>query len=122
MHKDSAKLELNMNLLKNIRESVQKKSYALRPHTISHMLAEGFNESNIIEAIGNGKILENYIEEDRCLIVGTFKLSAKIKESLHIVVDFWSESEEIDWIDIVTAYIPRSPFWQTPYQRGRRTK
>ncbi len=46
-----------MNLLKNIRESVQKKNYALRAHAVSHMLAEGFDESNIIEAVGNGKVI-----------------------------------------------------------------
>ncbi len=54
------------------------------------MLAEGFDESNIVEAVGNGKILEHYTEEDRCLIAGTFQLTEKTKESLHIVADFWS--------------------------------
>ncbi len=111
-----------MNLLKNIREQVQKRNYALRPHAVSHMLAEGFDESNIVEAVGSGKILEHYAEEDRCLIAGTYQLSEKIKESLHVVADFWSESEEIEWVDIVTAYIPRRPFWETPYMRGRRKK
>ncbi len=93
-----------------------------RPHAIGHMLAEGFSESDIIEVILNGRIIEHYIEEDRCLITGTFQLSLKIKESLHIVVDYWSESEAIDWVDIVTAYIPRYPFWETPHKRGRRKK
>jgi len=111
-----------MNLLKKIRKSVQEKNYALRPHTVSHMLAEGFDESNIVEAVGNGKILELYHEEDRCLIAGTFQLTEKIKGSLHIVVDFWSESETVEWVDIVTAYIPRRPFWKTPHMRGRRKK
>ena len=111
-----------MNFFKNIQIAVQNENYALRPHSISHMLAEGFNENNIIEAISNGKILEHYIDEDRCLITGTFQVSKNIKESLHIVVDYWSESEEIDWVDIVTAYIPRFPFWETPYKRGRGKK
>ncbi len=55
----------------------------MRPHTVSHMLAEGFGESDIVEAIGNGRMLEHYIGEDRCLITGTFQISEKIKESLH---------------------------------------
>ena len=84
------------------------------------MLAEGFGESNIVEAIESGKIIEIYPEEDRCLVAGTFQLTEKIKESFHILVDYWSETETLEWVDIVTAYIPRRPFWETPYMRGRR--
>ena len=84
------------------------------------MLSEGFEEKDIIECIGNGKIIENYYEEDRCLISGKFKISENNHESLHLVIDYWSESDEINWIDIVTAYIPRFPFWETPYKRGRK--
>lgn len=112
----------NAVLIKNIREAVQNGNYALRPHTVSHSLAEGFDESDIIEAITNGKILENYFEEERCLITGTFQLSDNLKEALHIVADYWTETDAIDWIDIVTAYIPRRPFWETPYKRGRSKK
>jgi len=90
----------------------------LRPHTINHMLVEGFKEGDIIEAIRNGKILELYDEENRCLITGTFKLSENVKEHLHVVIDYWSESEGIGWVDFVTAYIPRFPFWKTSNIRG----
>ena len=110
----------NKNILKNIQETVKNENYALRPHVVSHMLAEGFYESDIIETIGSGRILEHYSEEERCLIIGTFQLSENVKESLHIVVDYWSESEVIDWVDFITAYIPRQPFWETPHKRGRK--
>ncbi len=113
---------MESELIKNIKQAAQSGNYALRPHAISHMLAEGFDESAIIETILNGTIIEHYIEEDRCLITGTFQLSLNIKESLHVVVDYWSEFVTIDWLDIVTAYIPRYPFWETPYKRGRRKK
>lgn len=111
-----------MILFDCIQKSVKSGDYALRPHAVSHMLAEGFGENDIVEAIGNGVIIENYTEENRCLIAGVFLLSEKTREHLHIVVDYWSESGKIEWIDIVTAYIPRRPFWETPYQRGRRKK
>lgn len=113
---------MKSELVKNIQKAAQNGKYALRPHAISHMLAEGFNEKDIVEAILNGKIVEHYIEEDRCLITGIFLLSLNTKESLHIVIDYWSESETIDWIDVVTAYIPRHPFWKTPNQRGKIKK
>ena len=108
------------DLYKNIQETVQNGNYAIRSHTVSHMLAEGFGEDDILEAIGNGKLLELYNEEDRCLITGTFQLSENTKEHLHLVIDFWSEIGEIEWIDIVTAYIPRRPFWETPNIRGKK--
>ncbi len=106
------------NIYKEIRKAVQAGDFALRPHTVNHMLAEGFNEDNIIEVINNGNILELYDDEARCLIVGTFGISGDIKEYLHVVADYWSESGNIDWVDFVTAYIPRSPFWKTPSIRG----
>ena len=113
---------MQSGIIEGIHDAVQKANYALRPHAVSHMLAEGFHEKDIIEAILNGKIIENYIDEDRCLIAGAFKLSPKTKESLHIVIDYWFESKRVEWIDIVTAYIPRRPFWNTPYKRGKKGK
>ncbi|MBW1615337.1 MAG: hypothetical protein JRJ49_02150 [Deltaproteobacteria bacterium] len=47
-------------------------------------------------------------------------MTKRVKETLHVVIDYWSELKKIDWIDIVTAYIPRYPFWKTPYIRGKK--
>lgn len=113
---------MTSGILKRIQEAARKEAYALRPHAVSHMLAEGFNEKDIIESILDGKIIEHYNDEDRCLIAGTFELSLTSKEYLHIVIDYWSERKEIEWIDIVTAYIPRRPFWETPYRRGKKMR
>ena len=113
--------KLNKNkILRSIQDAVKREDYALRSHAVRHMLAEGFDEAHILESIENGKIHEIYYEESRCLITGTFQVSRSLKEALHVVVDYWSESEEIDWVDLVTAYIPRYPFWETPYRRGRK--
>lgn len=107
-----------MDILAQIKEAVRLKNYALRPHVVTHMLSDGFCEDEILEAIEDGNVLEMYEEEFRCLIEGQFHLSENIKEHLHIVVDYWSESGQIDSVDIVTAYIPHRPFWETPYKRG----
>ena len=72
-----------------------------------------------MEAIQSGKILEWYKDENRCLIVGSYIVTQTTSESFHVVVDYWTESETIDWIDIVTAYLPQRPFWATPHQRGK---
>jgi len=107
-----------MDILEIIKTLVQKGNYALRPHVVTHMMSEGFDESNIIESIENAKLLENYADEGRCLIAGTFRVTMKTREYLHVVVDYWSETDEMAWVDIVTAYIPHRPWWQKPYRRG----
>ena len=109
-----------MDIYDQIKDAVRRSHYALRPHAIIHMLSEGFCEDNVRESIENGKILEIYEEENRCLIIGQFKITEKLNEYLHIVIDYWNESKKIDWVDIVTAYIPRRPFWETPFKRGVR--
>ncbi len=106
-----------MNIYDYIKDAVRMGYYALRQHVVTHMLSEGFCEDNIQEAIENGKILEIYEDECRCLIMGQFKITENINEHLHIVIDYWSESGKIVWVDIVTAYIPRRPFWETPFKR-----
>ena len=83
------------------------------------MLSECFGESDIVAAIQSGKILEWYKDEDRCLIGGSYFVTQTTSESLHLVVDYWSESETTDWIEIVMAYIPQRPFGETPHQRGK---
>ncbi len=109
-----------MSILGKIKKTIKKGSYALRPHTVTHMLSEGFDEENIVEALLNGKILEQYTKESRCLITGKFQISKQTQGALHLVVDYWSETKEIEWVDIVTTYIPRKPFWETPNRRGKK--
>lgn len=43
------------------------------------MIEEGFGEYNLIEALaGRSKILEDYPDELRCLLLGYFKMSEKV--------------------------------------------
>lgn len=79
------------------------------------MIEEGFDEDNLIEAIGDGEILEDYPNEKRCLVLGFFYLSQKLKLPLHVVCDY----SENGLIDFVTAYIPQKPWWETPTKRGK---
>ena len=108
------------DLLDFIRQAIDSDQYAIRAHAFQHANDEGFTEESIVEAIQNGKILEWYVEEDRCLLVGKFQITFKMKEYLHVVVDYWPGEREIDWIDIVTAYVPRRPYWETSTKRGKK--
>lgn len=103
-------------LLEKIKRLIREKRYRIRMHTIRHMIEDGFGEENIIEAAtGRSKILENYPDELRCLILGSFHFSGKIISPLHIICDYSKE----DLVDIVTAYIPQKPWWESPTKRGK---
>ena len=39
---------------------------------VQHMIKEGFSENDILGVIQSGRLLENYDEEQRCLILGSF--------------------------------------------------
>jgi hypothetical protein len=79
------------------------------------MIEEGFSEDQLIKAVSErARILENYPDEARCLIIGYFKLSEKVRSPLHVVCDYSNP----DLVDIVTAYIPDKPWWKTPTKRS----
>jgi len=102
-------------LLTKIKKYVKSGQYRIRIHTVRHMIEEGFSEANIIEAVtGKSKILENYPDDCRCLIVGTFHFTETVTSPLHIVCDY----SRSDSVDIVTAYIPQKPWWNSPTERS----
>lgn len=82
------------------------------------MIEEGFDEDNCIEALSDGRILEIYPEEKRCLVLGMFHFTPTTTSPLHIVCDY-SQPERVD---IVTAYIPQRSYWETPTRRRRIKK
>jgi len=103
-------------LLKRIKALIISGKYRVRIHAVRHMMEEGFNETNSIEAITDkGRIIENYADDSRCLILGNFHFTDAATSPLHIVCDY----SKSDVIDIVTAYIPQKPWWISPTQRGK---
>ena len=60
-------------LLSRIKALLLSEKYRVRIHAVRHMVEDGFTEQDIITAItGKSRILEDYPEESRCLIVGIF--------------------------------------------------
>jgi hypothetical protein len=103
-------------LLAKIKGLVEAKKYRVRIHAVRHMVEEGFGEYDLIEALtGRSKILEDYPDELRCLLLGYFKMSEKVRSPLHVVCDY--SNDEV--VDIVTAYMPQKPWWLSPTKRGR---
>ena len=103
-------------LVTRIKRSVAQKRYRIRIHAVRHMVEEGFNERELTEALtGESRVLEDYPDEFRCLVLGYYPMGGTLRSPLHVVVDYSNEG----WIDIVTAYIPQRPWWTTPDKRGR---
>ncbi|HEY0544135.1 MAG TPA: DUF4258 domain-containing protein [Pyrinomonadaceae bacterium] len=103
-------------LLEKIKTLINANKYRIRIHAVRHMIEEGFSERNIIEAItGKSKIVENYTDDLRCLIYGSFEIDTKIQLSLHVVCDYSYQGI----VDIITAYVPQKPWWITPTRRGK---
>jgi hypothetical protein len=105
------------DLLERIGTLVRFGRYRVRLHATRHMIEEGFDEGDIIAALTSrgGRILEEYGDQQRCLIVGTYPVGRAGRMHLHVVCDY----SDTEIIDIVTAYIPQRPWWVTPYRRGR---
>ena len=106
------------DLLHRIPILVKSGRYRLRLQAVRHMLEEGFDEGNIIEALTGSasEILEEYSEQQRCLVLGSHTVSARTWDFLHAVCDY----SDPEVLDIVTTYIPQRPWWETPTRRGRR--
>ena len=102
-------------VLERIKKLVKSGKYRIKIHAVRHMIEEGFNETNIIEAIrGKDKIIENYPDDCRCLILGSFRFAGDTTSPLHVVCDY----SRPDLADIITAYIPQKPWWISPTKRG----
>lgn len=103
-------------LLESIRRLVGAKQHRVRIHAVRHMIEEGFSEENILSALaGKSKLIENYPEDSRRLILGYFNLSDNVRAPLHLVCDYSAENS----VDIITVYIPQKPWWLTPTRRGK---
>lgn len=103
-------------LLEKIKRLVISGKYRIKIHAVHHMIEEGFNEANITEAFtSKARIIENYPDDYRCLILGSFRFAGDTTSPLHIVCDY----PRADLVDIVTAYIPQKPWWISPGKRGK---
>jgi len=80
-------------------------------------IANADAESSPDEALkGRIRLLEEYADEQRCLVLGRFHFTSTTTSALHILCDLSDDAT----VDIVTAYIPQHPWWLSPTQRGRK--
>ncbi|WP_457637085.1 DUF4258 domain-containing protein [Oceanithermus sp.] len=92
---------------------VEQGLYRLGPHVARHMVQEGFDERDLLQALRWGRELAVYPEDERMLVLGYMIFGSRLKLPLHIVLDY----SRPRWVDIVTAFIPDRP--HHVYSRAR---
>lgn len=103
--------------IETIRNRIQAGNYLVKSHAIQHALKEGFERKHMVDAVLNGRIIEEYPDDQRVLISGTTLLD-NISVHLHVVCEY----ADTVFIEFVTAYIPDERRWKNPPYRRRRRK
>ena len=102
--------------IEEIKEKVKNNEYEISFHAEKERYAENISISDLETAIYNGEILEDYIDDPRgpsCLILGYSK-----NQPIHIVCG----CTPINWIRIITVYLPKLPKWVNERTRMERRK
>ncbi len=99
-----------------IRERLHAGNYLVKSHAVHHALKEGFERKHILEAVFNGKIIEEYPDDQRVLICGDILRAQNVYLYLHVVCEY----ADPVYIEIVTAYIPSESQWENPPFRRRK--
>lgn len=102
-------------ILNQIKEQVDKRLIRFTLHAHQKMALENVKVSDLVNALSNTQLLENYSEYERgpcCLVCGKTKTGRQI----HIVCTA-TQPELV----IITIYEPTLPKWITPYQRRPAT-
>lgn len=67
-----------------IQGLVQANRYRVGLHAVRHMIEEGFDESQLLEALSSKlRLVEAYPEETRYLLLGHFHFTPKVIAALH---------------------------------------
>lgn len=98
-----------------IRTRIREGNYLVKSHAIQHAVKEGFERQHMVEAVMNGKVIEEYPDDERVLICGKAALSGQLNIYLHVVCEY---SDPV-YAEFVTAYIPDELLWANPPFRRR---
>ncbi len=105
--------------IETIRERIRAGNYLVKSHAVRHALKEGFDHKNMVEAVLNGKIIEEYPERRRALVSGKVEIFENVTAYLHVVC----ECADPVYVEFVTAYIPDERVWKEPgFSRRKRRR
>ena len=102
--------------IETIRERVREGNYLAKGHAIQHALKEGFERKDMVEAILDGAVIEEYPDDQRVLICGRVTLWENTVIYLHVVCEY----ADPVYVEFVT--IPDEEIWERPNFIRRRRK
>jgi hypothetical protein len=106
-----------MNIdIEAIRECVARGDYFILSHAVMHSLKEGFAPQDMVSAVLNGKIIEEYPAAQRVLVCGRVELTQNVPVYLHVVCEYADPAS----VAFVTAYLPDEKQWGSPPFARRR--
>ena len=105
-------------ILATIQQCIRDGTYLVKSHAVIHALKEGFDRANIVEAVLNGSIIEDYADAKRVLVCGRTMVMTATEIYLHVVCEY---ADPI-YVEFVTAYIPDEQEWESPPFRRRKQK
>ena len=104
---------MEKHFLEWVRLRVQSGRYVISTHAEIERLEEDIDISDIETCIESGVLLEDYPNDSRghC---GLF--AGRVHgQWLHVVC-----GRREDWVIIITVYMPKQPYWETPLRRRKR--
>ena len=104
--------------IESIRERIRAGSYLIKSHAVQHAVKEGFNRRHMIAAVLNGKIIEDYPDDQRALICSQRLTLENTTIYLHVVCEY----ADSVYVELITAYIPDRQRWQNPPFKRRKQK
>ena len=102
--------------IEKIKEKIRVDEYEISFHAEKERYAEDITISDLEMAFSNGEILETYPDDPKgpsCLVLGYSQ-----NRPIHIVCGYTS----INWIRIITVYIPKLPKWIDERTRAKGGK
>lgn len=105
-------------ILATIQQCVRDGNYLVKSHAVIHALKEGFDRANMVEAVLNGSIIEDYADAKRVLVCGKTMVMSATEIYLHVVCEY----ADPVYVEFVTAYIPDGQEWESPPFRRRKQK
>ncbi len=97
--------------IEQVRHFAEVENIRLTPHAHQEMIEEEISLNEVLQALINGRMIENYPEHQRgacCLVYG----DTQINRPLHVVC---TTTKPI--LIIITVYEPKLPKWLNPTQR-----
>jgi Domain of unknown function (DUF4258) len=102
------------NLIEEIRQKITDDQFEFSKHAVDQSILRGIRVQEVIEAIKNGQVIEDYPDDKygpSCLISGLTQAS----RNLHVQCSYPSRQ----FIKIITLYEPDLTQWNDNFTRRR---